>query len=116
MNNIYITHYYYKFLYICIFLFALLFYYNNYSLNYLNNIASNYWFKKYIELYKEYIPIIQREFQIKGTINLNKVILNSSLISNNTINIGFTLDSGFILETMLTMTSIIATQKKETQI
>ena len=44
-----------------------------------------------------------------------KNFLNGSNI-NNIIHIGFTLDPGFILQTMLTVTSIMATQSKKTKI
>ena len=48
--------------------------------------------------------------------NLTKQNLNNNIIINNTINIEFTLDPNYILETMLTAASIMATQKRTTKI
>ena len=50
------------------------------------------------------------EYEIKKTIEQNKKKIKSI------IHIGFTLDSGYILKTMLTITSIISTQKNTTKI
>lgn len=70
-----------------------------------------------------FILEIEKEFLINGKVNINKIeekyFLNkrNSLNNNhNIINVGFTLDPGFILQTMLTITSIMATQYKTTKI
>ena len=71
-----------------------------------------------------FIIEITKRFKKDGKININEVEqiikkynlnLNDSNI-NSTIHIGFTLDPGFILQTMLTVTSIMATQDKKTKI
>ena len=73
---------------------------------------------------KEFILYCEKEFNLKGKININKIedkiytknkILNNEII-NNLINIGFTLDPGYILETMITITSIMSTQQNTTKI
>lgn len=67
---------------------------------------------------------ITNEFKNKGKININELVqkfipykqdLNNTKI-NSTVNVGFTLDPGYILETMLTAASIMATQYKTTKI
>ena len=111
--NKYIANIYYKIIHI--FMFSFIIYYINYDSD---NLNKKILLKNYIKLYKQYIPKIQEEFKIKGKINLNKVIKNACLNYKNTtkINIGFTLDPGYILQTMLTITSIISTQNRDTQI
>lgn len=72
---------------------------------------------------KQFILYCKKEFLLKGKININKIekmfiknkILNNEII-NNLINVGFTLDPGYILETILTITSIMSTQHNTTKI
>ena len=67
---------------------------------------------------------IQKKFLMEGKININDYDNEIKFIKNNfshnnqksIIHIGFTLDPGFILQTMITITSIMATQNKETKI
>ena len=66
---------------------------------------------------------ISIRFKKEGKININEIeyIINkkkniNELNINNIIHIGFTLDPGYILQTMLTMASIMATQNKQTKI
>ena len=86
-----------------------------YIFNFKSNIIDN----------KKFITEIQKKFLINGKVNINNIEDkikslkdNNSNIEkyNNTINIGFTLDPGYILQTMLTITSIMATQHKTTKI
>lgn len=72
---------------------------------------------------KIFINKIQEKFLINGKVNINDIEnelnsqKNSNLEKDNcTINIGFTLDPGYILQTMITITSIMATQYKTTKI
>ena len=72
---------------------------------------------------QKFIIEIEKEFSINGRININEIeeklfLYKSDNLSKNynVINIGFTLDPGFILQTMLTLTSIMATQSKTTKI
>ena len=84
-------------------------------INFKSNIIDN----------KKFIEEIQKKFSINGKVNINNIEDkikslkdNNSKIEkyNNIINIGFTLDPGYILQTMLTITSIMATQHKTTKI
>lgn len=65
---------------------------------------------------------IKNIFKKDGKININKIethIKKFKLIkgkNNHIIHIGFTLDPGYILQTMLTVTSIMATQDTTTKI
>jgi hypothetical protein len=66
---------------------------------------------------------IKKIFIKTGKININEIetnLLDNGNIKkdnfNNIINIGFTLDSGYVLQTMLTMASIMKTQKNTTKI
>ena len=70
-----------------------------------------------------FISKIQKEFLKKGKINLNNyeekidfINLNNSNLIKNIIQIGFTLDPRFILQTMMTVASIMTTQNKNTKI
>jgi hypothetical protein len=72
---------------------------------------------------KAFINKIQKKFSINGKVNLNEIENeyfskgSFNLEKNNSsINIGFTLDPGYILQTMLTLTSIMATQHNTTKI
>ena len=64
--------------------------------------------KEYDKFKKVCINKIERSFFKKQNINEEKI--------NSIINIGFTLDTNYIYETMLTISSIMATQKKTTKI
>ena len=64
--------------------------------------------KEYDKFKKVCINKIERSFLKKPKINEEKI--------NSIINIGFTLDTNYIYETMLTISSIMATQKKTTKI
>ena len=73
---------------------------------------------------KQFILDCEKEFTMKGKININKIEnniflknknLNNETI-NNLINVGFTLDPEYILETILTITSIMSTQYNTTKI
>ena len=66
---------------------------------------------------------ITKLFNKNGKININKIeanLFNDLNLKNdkfyNIINIGFTLDKGYILQTMLTVASIMKTQKNSTKI
>ena len=72
---------------------------------------------------KIFINKIQEKFFINGKVNLNEI--ENELFSkessnlekyNSSINIGFTLDPGYILQTMLTLTNIMSTQYNTTKI
>ena len=65
---------------------------------------------------------IEKIYNKTGKVNINEIenkitdnIINKQ-ITNSQINIGFTLNPGFILQTMLTVTSIMSTQYKTTKI
>lgn len=70
----------------------------------------------------KFIKEIQNTFSKNNKVNINKIeekIFNNKLVFNNIksiINIGFTLDHNFILQTKLTVASIIATQNKTTKV
>ncbi len=88
--------------------------------SYLNNNNIN--FKK-IGLNLKIYKLIENKFQKEGKININEVEIMIKRLKkineeniNSIIHIGFTLDKGFILQTMLTVASIMATQKKTTKI
>lgn len=72
-----------------------------------------------LKIYK----LIKSKFKKEGKININEAEIMIKRLKkinkgniNSTIHIGFTLDKGFILQTMLTVASIMATQKKTTKI
>ena len=75
---------------------------------------------------KAFAKEIQKSYLSNNKVNINKLeqefYKNNSLdnkISNNpkfTLNIGFTLDSNYILQTMMTVASIIVTQNKSCKI
>ena len=92
-------------------------------------IISNIYFFYFFTTNNYYLKVnflreIAKEFNENGKINLNEVELrimknnnsNISNIINQVIHIGFTLNSKYILETMITITSIMATQKNSTKI
>ena len=94
----------------------------NYSFYYKNFEKLNIEENNLFNINKKLILEIQKEFLLKGRININnyenklKYIKNNNSDFENIIHIGFTLDPGFILQTMITITSIMATQNKETKI
>ena len=78
---------------------------------------------------KVFISEIKKEFKKNLKVNLNNIekkIMNEGNFNNhfkqnvgkikNIINIGFTLDPGFIYQTMLTATSILANQRLTTKV
>ena len=75
--------------------------------------------KKKIFLFK-----IKERFNKEGKVNINEIesiiekkkYLDNININTNTINVGFTLDPGFILQTMITVSSILSTQNNKTKI
>ena len=112
-----------SFFYLLCLIMSYSFYYKN--LKKLKNSNSNSNLKENNLFNKKWILQIQKEFLLKGRININDyenkikfIKNNNSYIENqkNIIHIGFTLDPGFILQTMITITSIMATQNKETKI
>jgi len=72
--------------------------------------------------YKAFINEIQKEFESYNKVNINdidkkiygKKVANKFI--DSIINIGLTLDQKYVLETMITLTSIMTTQKKTTKI
>ena len=100
------------FIYIILILFIIL------LIFYCNINKSNY--KKYHD--KKFIIKIKEIFSQTGRVNINIIENKIKKIKPNEkniksiIHIGFTLDPGYILETMLTITSIISTQEKTTKI
>ena len=91
---------------------------NNYCIKNLNENINKL---KINNLFKNEIKRIFNKF---NTVNLNeiesKIISKENIISNknikNIINIGFTMDPQYILETMLTVSSIMVTQYSTTKI
>jgi len=80
------------------------------------------WFHFHI-LKNKFINEIEQKYKSSNQVNINQVyniiynveeIFNPDI--NSTINIGFTLDKNYIYETMLTISSIMATQRKNTKI
>ena len=85
--------------------------------------SNNHCIKQKRKLFdKNFINEVQNIFTKNQKVNINQIeekfhksnILNKDIIS--TINIGFTLDPGYILETILTTSSIMSTQNKTTKI
>lgn len=70
----------------------------------------------------KFIKLIENEFKNFEKVNINnieyKIYDNKPEFNNfiSTINVGFTLDKNYTLETMLTSASIMETQKRETKI
>jgi hypothetical protein len=104
----------YSFIFITkfIIIFYLSLYLNNNNINF-KNIGLNH------KIYK----LIENKFKKEGKININEAEIMIKRLKKinkgniySTIHIGFTLDKGFILQTMLTVASIMATQKKTTKI
>ena len=72
---------------------------------------------------KNFLKEINRTFTNKGCVNINEIeskfpegrpwIKNNT---NNTINVGFQLDPSYILRTMMTLASIIDSQKNDTKL
>ena len=87
-------------------------------------LFSQYFIQDQLIYNKKFISFCKNEFLLKGKININqienKILLKNKVLNkekiNNIIHIGFTLDPGYILETILTITSIMATQNKTTKI
>ena len=78
--------------------------------------------QNYFYSYK-FIKEIKKIYYIFGKVNINEIEQKftgknnyDNKTINSTINIGFTLDNNYILETMLIVTSIMATQNKTTKI
>ena len=101
----------YKYFYLTIII-NLLIYFPRYNLNFKQ-------FNKKAKLIRE----ITKVYKLFHKVNINKIeeIINPKRYSNinkinSTINIGFTLDVNYILETMLTITSIMTSQYKTTKI
>ena len=82
-----------------------------------NNLSINAYFK-----FKVFITEIQKQYDKHNKVNINNIdsktfknkIVNKLI--NSTINIGLTLDKNYVLETMITLSSIMATQKNTTKI
>ena len=82
-----------------------------------NNLSINAYFK-----FKVFITEIQKQYDKHNKVNINDIdsktfknkIINKLI--NSTINIGLTLDKNYVLETMITLSSIMATQKNTTKI
>ena len=82
-----------------------------------NNSSNNYYFK-----FNKFAYEIKKEFEIFYKVNINEIdqkINRRNKSEDNIksiINIGITLDKQFVLETMITLTSIMSTQKKTTKV
>ena len=107
---------------VLIFIFSIIYIFDKIKI-FINN--SRYFINYNQLMYNEqFILYCKKEFILKGKININKIednffIKNKNLNNetiNNLINIGFTLDPEYILETILTITSIISTQYNTTKI
>ena len=108
-----------SFIYLLCFIFSYLIY---------NKKKKNSYYYSYLKednlfnINEERILQIQKTFLITGKINMNdcenEINYKNKIIEKlkNIIHIGFTLDPQYILQTMTTITSIMATQKKETKI
>ena len=67
---------------------------------------------------------INKRFNKEGKVNINEIesllkkrnYINSKNNNNNIIHVGFTLDPGFLLQTMITIGSIMVTQNRQTKI
>ena len=122
-----------KYLYCCV---ALIIFIFGYSLGYIlnrvknNNNGNNNFQSKNIKYKKAkkalnipFLNEIQKEFDQNHKANINNIENRLGLSDpipehtvESTVHIAFTLDPGYILETMLTMSSISASQKKTTKI
>jgi hypothetical protein len=74
---------------------------------------------------KNFLNKIQEEFDKNKKVNINNIEQKLGLYKDNlqeneiiksTVNIAFTLDPGYLLETMLTITSMIISQKDSTKL
>ena len=102
---------FYKYIFIIIFINLIIILAKN------NSLGKKYYYtKKLIEeiakVYNAFHKVNINEIDKK----INKIEYFSPTKFNSVINIGITLDRNFILETMLTITSILATQHKATKI
>jgi hypothetical protein len=98
-----------------IFLLILLFFILSFlSKNFRNKMNTNLINNEIDSIFRKYNKININDIDKKY--NPTKQNLNNNIIINNTINIEFTLDPSYILETMLTVASIMATQKRTTKI
>lgn len=86
-------------------------------------IAFLFIFSNYINFFHKFEDEISKTYRNLNKVNINeidnKINKKSDFFGDkikSTINIGFTLDKNFILETMLTVASIMATQEKSTKI
>ena len=86
-----------------------IFFFNNYS--YKNDSKFKLFINEIQKVYDSFnkVNINDIDYKIYGKKFANKYI-------DSTINIGLTLDKKYVLETMITLTSIMATQKKTTKI
>ena len=98
----------------CIFLLII----NYFSFKFIFKISS---VKNYLN-YKVFIKEIQKEYDTFNKVNINIIDrkINKKIEVENCIksiiNIGLTLDKKYVLETMITLTSIMTTQKNTTKI
>ena len=86
-----------------------IFFFNNYS--YKNDSKFKLFINEIQKVYDSFNKVNMNDidYKIYGKKFANKYI-------DSTINIGLTLDKKYVLETMITLTSIMATQKKTTKI
>ena len=118
------TKYIYCFLFIFIFLLVYLIFYFIYIKNKSKNVST--FNKKIYEFTKNYdkklLKEIQRVFDEKNKVNINEIEDKYNLLEKktvkvkSTVHVAFTLDPGYILETMLTISSILVSQKRTTKI
>lgn len=89
-------------------------------------LFSLFFINKEIENNKRFLHKITEIFNKEGKVNINAIesILDLKkkeqkkikIINKSTIHVGFTLDKGFLLQTMITVASIMATQSNNTKI
>lgn len=87
---------------------------------------SLFFINKEIENNKRFLHKITEIFNKEGKVNINEIesILDFKkkqqkkikIFNKNTVHVGFTLDKGFLLQTMITVASIMATQSNNTKI
>jgi len=109
-----INKYYYGKLMKIFFLILLFFILGFISKNFRNKMNTSLMNNEIDSIFRKYNKININDIDKKY--NPTKENLNNNIIINNTINIEFTLDPNYILETMLTVASIMATQKRTTKI
>ena len=100
-----------------IFIIILIIFYLFLNLNYIVSSFLKYFYKIQIideirKVYDEFLKVNINDIDSR----IIKKADNKDIMIKSIINIGFTLDKNFILETMLTVTSIMATQEKTTKI